>query len=58
MLHFKTCPKCLTGPMHEHEGFDGPEKKCVTCAYTIYVDHSVEEIVTDIDKRSDLKIGA
>ena len=44
--------------MYEHEGLDGPKEKCVTCAYTVYIDHSVEEIVTDIDKRSDLKIGA
>ena len=58
MLHFKICPKCVTGAIYEHEGLDGPEKKCVTCAYTVYVDHSVEGIVTDIDNRSDLKIGA
>ena len=58
MLHFKTCRKCVTGAIYEHEGLDGPEKKCVACAYTVYVDHSVEEIVTDIDKCGDLKIGA
>jgi len=44
--------------MYEHQGLDGPEKKYVTCAYTVYIDHSVERIVTDIDKRNDLKIGA
>jgi hypothetical protein len=38
MLHFKSCPKCLTGTMHERSGLDGDEKKCVNCAFTIYTD--------------------
>ncbi|MCX8278113.1 MAG: hypothetical protein OTJ43_07570 [Dehalococcoidia bacterium] len=58
MLHFKTCPKCLTGAMYEHDGFDGLESKCVSCAYTVYLDHSIEEIVTSARKRTDSKIRA
>lgn len=58
MLHLKTCPKCLTGAMYEHEGFDGPEKKCVSCAYTVYVNHSIEVLITNLDERSAFKIGA
>ena len=38
MLHFKSCPKCLIGTMHERSGLDGYEKKCVNCAFTIYTD--------------------
>lgn len=44
--------------MYEHEGFDGPEKKCVSCAYTVYVNHSIEVLITNLDERSAFKIGA
>ena len=43
MLHFKSCPKCLNGSLYEHEGMDDPEKKCVNCAYTVYINHSIEQ---------------
>jgi hypothetical protein len=43
MLSFKSCPKCLDGSVYEHEGLDGPEKKCVNCAYTVYINNSIEQ---------------
>jgi uncharacterized protein (DUF983 family) len=52
MLHFKSCPKCLNGSLYEYEGIDGAEKKCVNCAYTVYVNHSTEQIDADLAKLS------
>ncbi len=43
MLSFKSCPKCLDGSVYEHEGLDGPEKKCVNCAYTVHINNSIEQ---------------
>ncbi|MDG0868152.1 hypothetical protein [Candidatus Lucifugimonas marina] len=43
MLHFKSCPKCMNGSLYEHQGLDGPEKKCVNCAYTVYMSHSIDQ---------------
>ncbi len=38
MLYFNACPKCVTGTIYKFEGIDGPEKKCVNCAFTTYGD--------------------
>ena len=55
MINFRSCPKCITGAIYEHIGLDGPEKKCISCAYIQY--ETVLELSSSKTERESLKLA-